>query len=74
MSMFTLISAFFSMFLNFSEKHLKNFVFVKFFIYNQHFLPFGRVDNTPSALLRRICGTKVQLHTSTPRICGILDS
>ena len=84
------------MYFNFSEKHIEIF-FVRFFIYNQHFLPFGRVDNTQllccDAFVARSKATwqshvsaehhevttlsaivRDELHTSTPRICSILDS
>jgi hypothetical protein len=44
------------------------------FYFHRHFLPFGRADLTTSALLRSICGTLVQQHGPTPRICSKLGS
>ena len=41
---------------------------------NRHFLPFRRADLTVSASLRPIRSGRPQLHGSTPRIYGNLDS
>ena len=50
-------------------------LFVEYsFIYNRHFLPFGRADLTASASLRPIRGGEPQLHGPMPRIYSKLDS
>ncbi len=50
MSMFTLIVVFSVYSFAFRENILKNFVFVRFFIHNQHFLPQGGESIIPHLL------------------------
>ena len=46
----------------FTRKSLDKSIDFEFFIYNRHFLPYGRADLTVSALLQVIRGEIPQLH------------
>jgi hypothetical protein len=44
------------------------------YIYNRHFLPYGRTNLTTSASLQPIRGSLLQLHGLLLRSCGNLGS